>query len=257
MALVDGQTRKRLAIARAEAMRLGPDAGIALLGDFPAMSQASRVAFMMERCELLYLDHQFEAAGLVYDREIEPLLGALTPECASLLADNRSVIASASFNADGISRFYHEVDVRRLLGVDIRDYGATLEANQDAIAGKHHAALPSMWKLLLDAYRTQNWRARQWAHVGMARECMALGWPDEAVWHAVQALDEKSVRETASRLSASRDQKRITNGIDRLLMYSKLANHAALTAEFLYIIADCIPDDRVSGVVDWVLPALF
>lgn len=250
--LVDGETRNRLVNARAQAMRSGCSAGVALLSDDPALPTASRVALLMQHCEILYLDHQFDSACKVYDTEIEPLLERLSLECASILADNRSTIAFALFDAEGSDQFYHQVDIRRLLGVELRDSSAELEADRSASAGKHHEALPTIWKLLLDAYRKQNWRALRWAHARMARECMALNWPDEAVWHAVQALDKDLVIDAANHLAASRNSKRIAIGTDRLLKFSRLARHASLTAEFLYTIADSIPDDRVTQVMEWV-----
>ena len=254
--LVDGPNRKRLVIARVQAMRYGCSAGMSFLGDDTELQDVSRVGLFMQRCELLYLDHQHEAACDLYDTEIEPLLERLSPECAALLADNRTTLSLASFNLEESNQFYHQVDIRRLLGVDLRNSGAELEADRSAAAGKHYEALPAIWKLLIDAYRKQNWRALGWAHSRMARECMALNWPDEAVWHAVQGLNKDLVIEAASLLAASRDNKRIKSGIDRLLMFSQLAQHSSLTAAFLYEMADCIPDDRVARVMEWVSPHL-
>lgn len=250
--LVEGKTRKQIVSARAQAMHYGCSAGIALLVDDPVLPDASRAALLMQHCEILYLDNKFDNACKVYDTAIEPLLERLSPECASLLADNRSTIAFALFNADGSDQFYHQVDVRRLLGVELRNSSAELEADRSVTAGKHYEALPIIWRLLLEAYRKQNWRALRGAHARMARECMVLNWPDEAVWHAVQALDKDLVIETTNSLIASRDIIRIDNVINRLLMFSKLAKHACLTAQFLYVLADCIPDDQVDQVMDWV-----
>ena len=252
ISLIDGKTRNQLVSARATAMKSGSLAGTALLTYDPALPDASRIAILMLRCEILYLDHQFDAACEVYDKEIDPLLERLSPECASLLADNHSTIVFASLNTDRSDQFYHQVDIRRLLGVELSDSSAQLEADRSAFSGKHYEALPTIWRLLLDAYRKQNWRALCWAHARMARECMALNWPDEAVWHAVQALDKDLVVEAARHLAASPDVRRITIGIDRLLMSSQLARHTCLAAEFLYTIADCIPDDRVIPVMEWV-----
>ena len=249
--LVDGEIRKRLVNARAKAMQFGSDAGIALLGDNPELSEASRAAILMQHCEILYLDHRFDDACNIYDMQLEPLLEGLSPECVSLLADNRSTIAFELFDAEGSDQFYHQIDMRRLLGVQLSDSSAELEADRKASTGVHHEALPTIWKLLLDAYRRQNWRALHWAHAGMARECMALNWSEEAVWHAVQALDKNLVIEAANHLIASRDGKQIEIATDRLLKFSKLARHASLAAEFFGSIADCIPDDRVARVIDW------
>jgi hypothetical protein len=251
ISLIDGESRLRIVNAKALAMRDGLATGVSLLCDDPSKSEVSRVAFLVVRSELLYLDQQFEAANKVYDTEIEPLLDKLSPECAALLADNRSTIARASLDAKGIDRFYHEVDVRRLLGVELHDSSAELEADRDAMAGKHHNALPTIWKLLLDAYRRQNWRALHWAHASMAKECLALGWPDEAVWHAVQSLDADLLKQAANHLAASRDRNRVQLAIDRLLKFSKLTRHAGLAADFFFAIADCIPDDRISQVIEW------
>ena len=248
--LVDGRIRSRLVTARAEAMRSGCAAGIALLHDETELTDASRVALLMQHCEILYLDQQFENACKVYDTAIEPLLERLSPECSSLLADNRSTISSL-FHVESSNQFYHQVDIRKLLGVELRDSSAALEAERSASAGKHYEALPKIWRLLLEAYRKQNWRALRWAHAHMARECIALNWPDEAVWHAVQALDKELVLEASNALIVSRDEKRIAIGIRRLLMFSKLAKHACLTAHFLNAIADCIPDGQIEEVMEW------
>lgn len=247
--LVDGNTRRRLVNARAEAMRSGSSAGIELLGDNTELSDVSRVAMLMQHCEILYLDQKFDDACKVYDTAVEPLLERLSPECASLLADNRSTIALALF--EGSNQFYHQVDIRRLLGIELRNSSAALEAERSASAGKHYEALPIIWRLLLDAYRKQNWRALRGAHAHMARECMALNWPDEGVWYAVQALDKELVLEASNALIVSRDEKRVEIAIERVLTFSKLAKHACLAAEFLFAIADCIPDDRVEKVLEW------
>ncbi|MEA5114880.1 MAG: hypothetical protein VB050_12725 [Geobacteraceae bacterium] len=249
--IVDGRTRSRLVIARAEAMRSGCAAGIAHLSDETGLPDTSRVALLMQHCEILYLDQQFDNACKVYDTAIDPLLERLSPECASLLADNRSTIAFALFQAESSNQFYHQVDIRRLLGVELRNSSAALEAERSASAGKHYEAFPIIWRLLLEAYRKQNWRALHWAHAHMARECMALNWPDEAVWHAIQALDKELVLEASKALIASRDKYRVAIGIDKILMFSKLAKHTCLAAHFLYAISDCIPDEQVEKVMEW------
>jgi hypothetical protein len=251
---VEGKIRQQIVYARVQAMQSGCSSGIALLRDDPSLHIASRVAIAMQRCEILFLDQQNDDACKVYDTMIEPLLEKLSPECASILIDNRSTLAFASFNAEGSDQFYHQVDIRKLLGIELSDSRAEWEAERSAFAGKHYEALPAIWKILLVAYQKQNWRALYRAHAHMAKECMALNWSDEAVWHAVQALDKDLVIETANHLASSKEQNRIMIGIDRLLIYSKLAKHADLTAIFLNTITDCIPNDRVTKVMEWVSP---
>ncbi len=254
--LVDGVTRNRLVNARATAMRYGSSAGIVLLNANAELSPPARVALFMQQCELLYLDHKFDDAGKIYDDNIEPLLEHLPPECSALLADNRSIISFALFHADGSDKFYHQVDIRRLLGIELRNSSAALEAERNAKAGKHYEALPLVWRQLLETYQKQNWRALRGAHSHMARECIALNWPDEAVWHAVQALDEELVVEAANALMVLKDSNRITMAIDRALLFSKLAKHTYLAALFLNTIADCIPDDRLVIVIPWLVDNL-
>ena len=254
--LVDGVTRNRLINARATAMRYGASAGLALLSVDAVMPPAARVALFMQQCELLYLDQQFDDAGKIYDDDIEPLLEHLPPECSSLLADNRSIISFALFHADGSDQFNHQIDIRRILGIELRNSSAALEAERNAKAGKHYEALPLVWRILLETYQKQNWRALRGAHSHMAREYIALNWPDEAVWHAVQALDEDLVVEAANALMVLKDSNRITKAIDRALMFSQLAKHAYLAAHFLSTIADCIPDDRLEFVTPWLVDHL-
>ncbi len=254
--LVDGTTRNRLVRARAAAMQYGASAGIAILNVDAELPPPARIALYMQQCELLYLDQQFDSASSTYDTNIEPLLEHLPPECSALLTDNRSIISFALFNADGSNQFYHQVDIRRLLGVELRNSSAALEAERSAKAGKHYEALPLVWRQLLETYQKQNWRALQVAHSHMARECIALNWPDEAVWHAVQALDKDLVVEAANALMVLKESDRIAAAIDRVLMFSKLAKHTYLVAHFLSTIADCIPEDRLEYVIPWLVEQL-
>lgn len=118
--LLDGETRQLLVRARVLAMRDGCSAGTQLLADDPSKSAVARIAMALVRSELHYLDQDFVAASRIYDAHVGPLLDNLSPESAAYIIDNRTTISHMAFEPEGIDKFYHEVDVRRILGVVYR-----------------------------------------------------------------------------------------------------------------------------------------
>lgn len=255
-----GECRQLLAVARRRGMQSGCDAALSSLEKaVPVQPKdaASKVAIDLLRSELLYLDDRLKLAGSEFDDMVAPSLESIEPEIAVRVMDNRTVVGMAAFDpAAGGSRFYHEVDMRRVLGVELRDSDNALGAAHHASVGEHHKALSILRSQLLRAYRSQSWRARAWAHADLCREFLALGWYDDAAWHAVQSLEAPLVKAAAKSLIDLRDARRTEHGVLRLLAYSKLARHADLTAQFFAEVADYIPDDLVRPATEWVGPML-
>lgn len=247
--------RRRLVAVRILAMTKGADAAILALRDgrVAATMPLDEVGIGLLESEIYALDLRPQDALTAFEKYVDPRLAELDRHTAAVIADNKSVLIMGGANASTEDEFYHLVDVRRILGVELRDHSAIVEASSQAAKGKHFEALPIFWQQLRSAYNMQNWRALHQAERYFAEECMGLGWLDQAAYHSMSARNSNSIDEVAKKLLEVRSNEMTSKTLDRLLDASALRAHAAQVARLLVRIADLIPDGNLQKVTEFLL----
>ncbi len=211
------------------------------------------IAVRLVESEIYYLDRKFDDAFNIYASYIEPLLEKLDPPIASVIADNRSTIQMASLKFPEKDDFYHLVDQRRILGVDIHDYMALVEAGNHVKDGKHYRALPIYWQQVQAAYQHQNWRAMAMAEAELSRECLSLGWWEDAAYHAMLCMQKEVIEEVGKSLLASKSVENIRNALVKVIQLSSLSGHAVQVMRLIEVTSDGIPDDLLGDVTKWLM----
>lgn len=247
--------RRLLVAARIAAMTEGPDAALRMLAESRTSATAplDRVALGLLESEVYELDLRPAEARTAFENYVDPHLSELDRGIAAVVADNKALILMGIFDRSAGDEFYHLVDARRILGIELRDHSAILQAIHAAAEGKHYEALPLYWQQLRAAYDLQNWRAGQFAARDFAQECARLGWLDEASYHAMVARSNDAVDEVAQKLLTARSVAQITKGLDKILRASHLKGHAVFVARMLGTIADAVPDHYLTAVTTFLM----
>src|SRR5665213_2803611 len=247
--------RRRLVAARIAAMTEGADAAFKMLAETRASTcpLLDRVALGLLESEIYALDLRPAEARAAFENYVDPHLSEIDRGIAAVVADNKALILMSTFDQSASDEFYHLVDARRILGIELCDHSAILEAALGAAKGKHYEALPVYWQQLRAAYDLQNWRAYRSAEEDFAQDCARLGWLDEAAYHAMVATSNDAMDEVTKNLIAARSVGQITKGLDKILHASSLKGHAVLVARMVGTIADAIPDDRLGAVTEFLM----
>jgi len=245
---VSPQIRRRLVAARIAAMTRGSAEGLRELAEARSATNGAldQTAVGLLESEIYALDIQPQKALAAFVQHVDPLLSVLDPRIAAVVADNKAQLSMDSF--EGVGEFYHLVDVRRILGVEIRDHAAILEAGSQAAAGKHFDALPAYWQQLRSAYELQNWRARRMAERDFTSECIQLDLLDEAAYHAMLAENKEAVEWVSKVVMAVRSPDQVRRVVNKILGAAGLRRHAIQAARIFATLADAIPDELISSV---------
>ncbi len=250
-------SRKLLIACRAKAMQGHVETALAELGRklfgeerIPVIDQ---IALGMARAELLYLDGRAEESFALFEKSIDPVLGAASGEIALTVADNRNVIAMSLVAPKSASDFYDIYDHLRLAGIQRRDLQAIIEADEAARKGRHYESLPAVWRELIRAYHSGNWRALHWASERMSLQCLHLGLPDEAVYHGIVAQNRDMLEAAGDFIVARRDPTLASKTIDKLLAVAHLQCHFCVACYLIRKAYDVIPDSQVSAVFEWLI----
>lgn len=246
----------RLKLAHARSIAITRDPAVAiqqlerLANDLE--KPADQIAVALLRCEIHYLSQETDKALAVFDAQIEPSLASIDPETAVAIADNKSLLLFERLDPSGPDYHYHIVDQRRILGVELQDWAAQLDAKRAQQKGKDYEALPTYWQQLVRAYRLQNWRAMASTNADYAQECLRVGDDVSATYHAVLALDKEAIESVADELLCSNSSETLEASVRISLAVSQLVRYAAQTAHLLARIADAIPDRVLPEVVGFV-----
>lgn len=209
-----------------------------------------RISIYILMSELYYLDYRCTDAQNIFDKDIRPLLSELPPELAVLIADNGTLISLALLS--GKDDFYHLVDLRRFLGIDVFDNKKTARIIEAVRKGKHNEALALCWQQLLSSYESQCWRSFYKSALDMARECLHLGLLSEASYNCMLSCDVELTQQIADSLLKEQDHHFVKQSLDYMLPYSQLNRHAEVVSNLISSIHDIIPDERVENVIDWL-----
>jgi hypothetical protein len=256
---IDPRTRLDLIRARRLGMNGRLETASSLLDDkVDACSGTGRsldaVALAMLKAELLHLDSQDAKAIEVFNNAVWPRLQDLPVDVGFAVEHNRSDIEFGLWSPTSGTTFYQLIDRQTLAGFRLSDSYEVAAAEEAVAEGKHNEALAAIWRELTRTYRQACWRPIRWATRRMARECLAIGLPDEAAYHAVIAQDDKLAKKAAEHLLAQRDVQAIRRTVTKLLSAANLQRHFRTACEVLHHVGDGIPDDQVDAVATWLLP---
>lgn len=251
-------TRKLLVECRCLAMRDGSENSIAKLDEAvdrlaSGDARLDRIALHLLKAELLYLDNKAEKSLEVFRDKIDSELHDLPDEIRLIIGDNRNLIGTWH-EPEHPRRFYLGFDERRLAGVRILDSNALLAATRSAEEGKHFESLPAVWRELRRAYLKASWRGSWVISKHMAKECLDLGWPHEAAYHAMLSMDSEFGERIGKHLLACRDLHLIKLTIDKIFASASLRRHAVVACSLIHALGDAIPQERLGDLLEWLLP---
>ncbi|NNM85178.1 MAG: hypothetical protein HKL96_05410 [Phycisphaerales bacterium] len=247
----------RLAVARVKtaAMTDGLQPAANMLQELSsndADSELDQLVLGLVESEIYFLDLRYDRAIDIFTAKVEPFLELVDPRIAAVIADNKCTIQMAKLEPLATDIFYHLVDQRRILGVEIVDHAARLEAISHATEKKHFRAAPISWQLVQRAYHYQNWRAMATAEEDFAQECLSLEWMADAAYHAMMSRREDAMKDLAKGLMARKSATDVRDVLRKLLPTSTLAAHAIQVARLIAATADGIPDDLIGDVSRWL-----
>jgi hypothetical protein len=252
------RTRKLLIQCRCLAMRGDANGAIRQIVDAIASFASGtgvldQVALLMLKAEILYLNCQEEEALEIFRDAIAPKLSSLPQEIATIVGRNRNDVARTVFEAGSDREFYHLYDQERVLGSKLWNPKAVVYAYEAVENERQYDALPIFRLELIEMYRQGCWRYYRHASKRMAKECVLLGWLEEATHHAVISQNEKLAALIGMHLLARRDADLIRRVIQGLLDNANLKLHALVACPLIATIADAIPDDQIDVVLRWLL----
>lgn len=211
------------------------------------------VRVMSLKAELLFLDCREQEAIEIFTRYIEPQMPSLDRETNLSLGHQRNVLSMSTLDFNSGQQFDDLYDRARLTGQKFFDADATVYAFEAASEGKHYDALPTFWRETLEAFRRGNWKYFRRASSRLAEEFLALGWLDEAAYHAILALDDDVAKEVAAHALLRQNPQVIDLLVQKILHSANLKRHATVGSLILSEIADAISDARVPEVFRWCL----
>ena len=251
------ETRLAIAHARRQAMAGKEQAALDWLEQALRAASAypiDRAAILLTKAELLFLAGRYSASHDVFANELDAIVPTLSHPIALVIGFNRCDVARVRFDWAGVSRYYDLIDERCMAGIKHWDSSAILSAINSAARGKSYESLPTIWQELLRAYRQGHWAVFREASRYMAEECLRLGLPQEAAFHAAIALDRDLAKRIGEILLSSRDPTLIEATITKLLSTANLQRHFGIACELLQEVSDLVPDLLVDRVLSWVLP---
>jgi hypothetical protein len=213
-----------------------------------------RLALLLLKAEILYLDCRETEALEVFKSAIDSQLETFPQEIKFVVAQNRRDVAFTLLDADGFRQADRLYDQRQLAGIKFWDPQALVYAYEAAASGRHYEALPAIWRELTKSYRQGSWQYRRQASRRMANEFLQLGWGHSADYHAIAAQDSELVKLIGDHLLAWRQPLLVEQLVQRLLANANLKRHAIVACELLVRITDAIPDNQINAVVEWLLP---
>jgi hypothetical protein len=253
---LDPEVRQLLIRSRCLAMRRELPRALADLDALTATETRKgrgleRLFAAMLHAELLHLNDQDEECVKLFDAAIMPGLAGLPKEVVIIAGYNRQEALMALFRPT--EDFYSLVAQARAMGFELTDADTLLSAEIYAAKGDHFKALPGFWQEVVRTFRQGCWKASRWATTRLARECLQVGFPHEAVWYAVLALEEDLAGQAAEALLDRRDAGAIRQALDRLMANANLHRHFSIACEVIARLADGIPDDLVEPIAAWLL----
>jgi hypothetical protein len=204
---------------------------------------------LMKRAEILCTDSDPESAWQTFEQYLLPLLDRLDEQHQPTIRRNFSFVGVVIGRDTSLLEYYGAVDRSRNDPVATQSLLAAEDASRQR---RHFESLPPLWRELNRAYLDGDWGARRRAHARFASETLAVGWIHQAVYHAIRGGNREALVQLAEWLVKWRDPAFLDETL-RCAISSSLCEHAHLAAQILGLLADVIPDDRISAIVEYLL----
>ncbi|MEN6406758.1 MAG: hypothetical protein ABFC77_09820 [Thermoguttaceae bacterium] len=254
--LVSPETRIAIAHARRYAMAGQEQVAfdqLERLRPKTAPSPVDHAAVLLTKAELLYLAGRYRASYELFADELESLASQLPHPVALVIGFNRCDVAMSLFDSASTLRYYDLLDEQHIAGIEHWDDSAILSATSNSARGRSYESLPTIWRELLRTYHQGRWAAFRQASRYMADECIRIGLPQEAAFHAAIAFDGDLAKRLGAALLNSRDANAIGATITKLLLTANLQRHFGIACELFQAMSDVVPDSFVDRIIDWVL----
>jgi len=254
------QPATRLALVQARCLAMQGQQDAAIAGLDRAIEAASSetdpcdaVAIAMLKAEILHLDYRDEEALRVFASDIRPRFATLPPDIVLVAERNENDIKSLLFLPDSTADFYRLVDRQRQLGIEWSDAKSVLAAQDDAAAQKHFNALPAFWRELLRSYRSGCWVAYRLGARRFATECLDIGLPQEAAYHAMIANSADVADRVGKMLLAGRDPRAVAHAVQAIVQNANLLRHFSVACKTIEAVADAIPEEQLATLFLWLI----
>jgi hypothetical protein len=218
-----------------------------------ALADSERLALLLLKAELLYLNCRESDALTVFEKEIEGKLPSISQEERFIVGQNKRDVIFGGFLAlkGRGGTFLH--DQQTIAGTKLWNPTAIVHAYESARSGQHYEALPALWRELLNAYHQRVWSYYRQAARRFAQEFIQIGWAHVADFYVVIGQDTKTAETIAEHLRNWGNAELIEALANRLIMHANLRRHAVVACGMFVRLADVMPDVQVIPTTRWLL----
>lgn len=243
----------RIAITAAKGLAIlgNPSDGISQLENLILSSSAKldKLSALLVICEILHYDYRDNEGLEVFDKRISPMMGEFPEEIEIAVEFNRSDVMHSLLKNDD---FYGTADRVTVAGVELWNHRAYYGVAEAREQGKHYESLPSIWRELMRAYYQGCWRPYRLASKLMATECMGLGWPHEAIYHAIIAGEKGTAAKLGEFLLLHGSPENLSRSTAKWLECTHLKRLFVTGCDILDGFMDAIPDEQFDEVFERV-----
>lgn len=203
--------------------------------------------------EALYIDCREEEAQAVFRGEIDPLLSDIPTSLRVVVDQNRTTVGMASWDLESIRHFYQILDMQRFLGTDSSDKRALLFGEDASRSARYFDSVPTFWRAVLETHASGHWQSLYSAYKRLGIECTKAGLARHAIHCAIRSMDASLVPDASELLCASKDSGVIADALSTAVGFSNLLRHAGVTVALVCRLADFVPEEKFTSLLDWAL----
>lgn len=243
-----GHTHRALLISAKTTAILGDrESAIQLLSSgLDSSTKLEKLAMLLGKAEIYHWDLHDDLALDVF-KKVDKLIGDFPESVEVSVAFNRSDINFALFQ---VNDFYGVVDRRKISNTAIWNSDAYDDIANARESNKRNESLSRSWRELRRAYHQGCWRPYRAAAKLFARECMELGWPQEAIYHAVISGDKGTAENVGRVLMLHASEELLVAACRKWLECTSLRRMFVTGCGILKQFADVIPDSCFGDIFE-------
>jgi|GEM_PF-1924058 len=220
------------------------------------LSTVEQIALFLLEAEIHFLNGNEKEALEVFRNNINILLNSTDHQVNQvrfIVEDCYCELAINQMEDKSILKFYQLFDLRKLIGINLRDSDSEIAAENASKKGREYEAFPIYWRLLNSAYYSGSWKTIGWASANFSKACLRIGLIPLAAYHSILSLNLELAKDIGDLLLKLRSKEWIGITIDVIINYSNLFKHYNIAASMVERIADAIPDEKLDDVLNWLL----